>query len=76
MPGIDKGGPKAKFCRQRQFDPRQCAPGSFRTKKIKANMRLVICCPKGKFIKNRCQVGTKVQSILKRKKRSGLCPAF
>ena len=71
----DVGGPRAKFCRERQFSPSVCDPRSFRTKPVSKKTKLVVCCPKGKFDRKtkRCKVGTKTQSILK-KKVKGKCP--
>lgn len=57
------------YVRKRLRSPRSCAPGSFRTVK-RGRVRLVICCPKGRYnIKSkRCLVGTMAQSILKKRK--------
>lgn len=57
------------FVRNRQFAPKLCAKGSFRMIK-RGKLRLVICCPKGKWNKRtaRCKVGTRAQSILKPRK--------
>jgi len=62
--GIDCGGPRAKFCRERQMAPGRCAPGSTRTVKRGKN-RIVVCCPKGRFKRGRCTVGMRAQSILR-----------
>lgn len=47
------------------FDPR-----SFRVKDVgrKGYTKLVVGCPKGKFKKGRCTVGTQTQSILTKRK--------
>lgn len=71
------GGSKSRrdvtknWIRGRQFDPKLCARGSFRMKKIGKGKMLVICCPKGEWMprSKRCRVGTRAQSILKPRKR-------
>ena len=51
---IDCGGPKAKFCRERQFPPSRCLPGTTRT--IKSGKALIVICrPKGLKGKSRAQ---------------------
>lgn len=55
------------YLRYRQFSPKKCAPTSFRIKQVSPQTKLVICCPKGNFSKGRCLVGTKTQSILRRR---------
>lgn len=63
---IDCGGPKAGFCRERQFPPSRCTPGTFRTVKS-GNARIVVCRKKG-------QKTTSAQTIL-RPKSSPKCRA-
>lgn len=41
---------------------RSCAPGSIRTVKS-GKARVLICCPKGKFSRGRCKVGTRAIAI-------------
>ena len=64
MPGIDC---KRTTCRERQFSPKKCAKGSFRTKKIGRKANIVVCCPKGKWDRKKelCRVGTRAQSIVR-----------
>jgi hypothetical protein len=64
MPRVDV---TKNYVRKRQFSPKKCAPGSFRTKTISATTKLVVCCPRGKWSRGRCKVGTRAQSILKRR---------
>lgn len=52
------------FVRERQFPPAKCAKGSFRTIRS-GKVKIVICCPKGKWRRGRCAVGTRAQSILR-----------
>lgn len=52
------------FIRKRQFPPSRCAKGSFRTI-TRGKVKLVICCPKGRWRRGRCSVGTRAQSILR-----------
>lgn len=59
----------------RLADPKAFDPKSFRVKKIKEGVKLVVGCPKGKFKGGVCTVGTKAQSMLK-KKMDGQCPVF
>lgn len=61
MPRVDV---TKNFRRERQFSPKLCARGSFRTI-TRGKIKLVICCPKGKYRRGRCSVGTRAQSILK-----------
>jgi hypothetical protein len=51
------------YVRRRQRSPKSCAKGSFRTIK-RGRTTIVVCCPKGKFTRGRCTVGTRAQSIL------------
>ena len=78
-PGIDPGGPKAKYCRKRLISPKKCAPSSFRVKGVKGKpgTKLTICCSVGFYDrkKKQCKIGTIVQSIMK-KKVKGKCPVF
>jgi hypothetical protein len=72
---VEKGGKRAKYCRMRLADPVGFDPKSFRTKQLKKGVKLVVGCPKGKFRGGVCVVGTKAQSMLKRK-TDGTCPVF
>jgi hypothetical protein len=54
----------AKYCRERQIDPRKFAKGSFRTIPLGHGKKGVIGCIKGKYHRGRCGVGTKLQTIL------------
>jgi hypothetical protein len=72
---VEKGGKRAKYCRMRLADPKGFDPKSFRTKQLKKGVKLVVGCPKGKFKHGVCVVGTKAQSMLK-KKMDGTCPVF
>ncbi len=65
MPGPDV---TKNFVRHRQFSPKRCAKGSFRTIE-RGKIKLVVCCPKGHWKHGRCLVGTRAQSILKPRKR-------
>jgi hypothetical protein len=78
--GIDVGGKKAKYCRMRLAEPSKFDPRSFRVKKIKEGVRLIVGCPKGKYCESckrfaKCKVGLRAQSLLKAKK-AGFCPVF
>ena len=77
-PRIDRGGPRAAYCRKRIISPRVCDNQSFRIKTIKPGVKITVCCPKGYFDREsgRCRVGTIRQSVLKKKLRSGACPRF
>lgn len=65
MPGRDvtKG-----YIRERQMMPAKCAKKSFRTIQ-RRDLKLVVCCPKGKFSRGACRVGMRVQSILRPRRR-------
>lgn len=52
--GIDCGGPKSKFCRQRQFSPSRCIRGTTRTIRSGKN-RIIVCRVKGLHGKTRAQ---------------------
>lgn len=56
------------FVRERKLSPKSCAKGSFRTI-TRGKVKLVVCCPKGKWNRRtqRCRVGTRAQSILRRR---------
>lgn len=54
---------RGRYCRVRQRSPKSFARGSLRTVK-RGGVRIVIGCPKGKFKRGRCSVGTKAQTIL------------
>lgn len=73
---IERGGPRAKYCRKRIVSPRVCDPQSFRIKTIKPGVKITICCPRGHYNREagRCRVGTVRQSVLKKKLPSGACP--
>lgn len=66
MPRIDV---TKNFIRERQISPNKCAKRSFRTKAVSKNTRLIVCCPKGYYSKNRCRSGMILQSKLTRRKR-------
>jgi hypothetical protein len=72
---VEKGGKRAKYCRMRLADPVGFDPRSFRTKTVKKGVKVVVGCPKGKFKGGVCKVGTRPQSMLK-KKVDGTCPVF
>lgn len=61
MPRVDV---TKNYERHRQFPPSRCAKGSFRTI-TRGKVKLVVCCPRGKWRRGRCTVGTRAQSILK-----------
>lgn len=71
MSGIDC---KKTTCRERQAPPGKFDRRSFRMKRLRGGVLLVIGCPKGKWNKKtrRCRVGTRVQSIV-RPMRSPRC---
>lgn len=75
MPGTDPRSKKAKFCSFRVRNPSMFDKKSFRTKKRGKNTRIVVGCPKGKYNRKteKCKVGTRVQTILRRKV-NGKCP--
>lgn len=52
---------------KRLMAKRACARGSFRTKKLSARTRLIVCCPRGKWSRKHCRVGMKGYEVLKRK---------
>lgn len=56
-----------KYIRKRRFSPRKCSPKSFRVKTVSPRTKLVVCCLKGHYKKGRCQIGTRVQSILRKR---------
>lgn len=78
MPGIEKGGPRAEFCRKRLISPKKFDPRSFRIKRVGKTTKLVVGCPKGEYNakKKKCRVGTRAQSKLKRKTKAGTCPVM
>ncbi len=63
------------YCRYRKLDPKKCAKGSFRVKQVSKNVKITVCCPKGKYSKKakRCRVGLKTQSFMK-KHHGRKCP--
>lgn len=64
------------YCKKVLVDRKRFDRRSFRAKRVSKRTLLTIACPKGQWdsIKERCKVGTRVQRILKRKLKSGLCP--
>jgi hypothetical protein len=56
-----------KYKRYRQKSPLKFDPKSFRVKTASRTTKLIIGCPKGKYKKGRCVVGTRVQSILRKR---------
>lgn len=48
--------------RRRLLSPKECAKESFRTVK-RGGRTITVCCPRGKFRRGRCRVGTRAQSI-------------
>jgi hypothetical protein len=69
------GGKRSRYCRMRLAEPSEFDVKSFRIKKIKKGVKLVVGCPKGKFKSGVCVVGTTAQSMLKQK-MDGECPVF
>jgi hypothetical protein len=57
-------GGSARYCRGRIRSPKGFSPASLRTIKAKGGVKLVVGCPRGKFRRGRCVVGTKLQTIL------------
>jgi len=55
------------YIRKRIVSPKKFDKRSFRIKKISKNKKIIVACPKGKFKKNRCSVGMKLQAILTKK---------
>jgi len=49
-----------RFIRKRQFNPKQCRSGTFRTKKVSPKTELILCKKKGTEKQS-------VQSILKKR---------
>lgn len=60
---------KGKYTRRRIRPVRSCAPGSFRTKRIKSGL-LIVCCPRGYYSRRsrRCRRGMILQSRVKYKR--------
>jgi hypothetical protein len=58
------------YIRKRQANPKKFDKRSFRIKQIDSKTNLVIGCPKGKYNSKtqKCRVGTRVQSVLKKRK--------
>lgn len=52
---IDCGGPRAHFCRERQFPPSRCVRGTTRTVRSGKGVRIVVCRVKGLHGKTRAQ---------------------
>ena len=63
-------------CRKRQTNPNKFDKRSFRSKKVSKRTRIIIGCPRGKYNQKtkKCKVGTKIQSIIKKKNKDGTCP--
>jgi hypothetical protein len=62
-----------RFKRERKRDPKEFDPKSFRTVDPgrKGFTKLVVGCPKGQFdpVTKRCRVGTKVQAVIKERRK-------
>ncbi len=56
------------YVRHRQFAPAKCAKKSFRTIH-RGDVKMIVCCPRRKFVRGACRVGMRVQSILQPRKR-------
>lgn len=56
------------YTEKRKMPASRCARGSFRTVR-RGRARIVVCCPRGKWKRNRCTVGMRAQSIMVRKRR-------
>jgi len=54
------------YYRARVLSPNVCAKPSFRIKTLskRKGIKATVCCPKGKFKRGRCKVGTVLQSVL------------
>lgn len=55
--------PKGFRERAAEYPARKCAPRSFRVKILSEDTRIVHCCPRGKFKRGRCRVGTRATKI-------------
>lgn len=64
------------YCKKVLVDRRRFDPRSFRTKRVSKRTLITIGCPRGKFKKGRCTVGTRAQRILKKQTKAGTCPRF
>lgn len=75
---VESVGKRARYCRMRIADPIGFDPRSMRLRKVKEGVKMIVGCPKGKYdaILQRCEVGTRPQSLLKRKTKKGTCPVF
>lgn len=75
---VEAGSKRAKYCRLRIADPEGFDPRSLRIKTVKRGVKIIVGCPKGMYsaLLRRCRVGTKPQSLLKRKTKKGACPTF
>lgn len=60
---IDCPGPRGRYCRRRVENPAKFDRRSLRTIQS-GNVKMVVGCPKGKFHRGQCLVGTRVQTIL------------
>lgn len=54
---------RGNYRRCRQESPKHFAPKSLRTI-TRGRVKIIVGCPKGRFKKGRCTVGTRAQSIL------------
>ena len=52
----------------RKASPKKFDSRSFRVKTVSKKTKIIVACPKGQFKKGKCQVGMKLQSVLKRRK--------
>jgi len=73
MVGIEKRG---KYCHKRMENPRSFDKKSFRTITLDEDTKAVVGCPKNKFKKGKCTVGTYIQKIMKKINKDGTCPVF
>lgn len=55
------------FIRKRIESPSKFDKNSFRTKEISKHTKIIVACPKGKFKRGKCAVGTRVQAILRKR---------
>lgn len=58
-----------KYVRERLEHPSKFAKGSFRTIPVKGrrDIKIITACPKGKYARGRCRVGTHAQAILRKR---------
>lgn len=59
---------KGKYCRERLKSPKKFEKGSFRTKEINPETKIIVACPRHEYdVKTkRCKVSTQTQAILKK----------